>query len=178
MNLSTAPRVAAASCKRLAAARLAGQHDWNAQLLLPIISRRANLLRFPARRSSWPELRVRQCKAVSNKHETDYISNAPDIPSTDAGAVSGQEADSHWWLFGALLTTAWPATAAQEVSYDPSGASQYFENIAGFLYCILVVWFLSRTISRRVKKFTTEVLLSPLARHLLLLASELAIPIR
>lgn len=50
------------------------------------------------------------------------------------------------------------AAAAEVVAYSPADGSRLFESIAGVLYVGLVVWFLSRTISRRVKKFTTEVI--------------------
>uniref|UniRef100_A0A061QPR9 Uncharacterized protein n=1 Tax=Tetraselmis sp. GSL018 TaxID=582737 RepID=A0A061QPR9_9CHLO len=48
------------------------------------------------------------------------------------------------------------AASADEIKYDPTAGSQYFESVAGFLYVVLVLWFLIRTVSRRVKKFTSE----------------------
>lgn len=61
----------------------------------------------------------------------------------------------------ALTLAAAPALAAGDAGggsgYDPSAGSQLFETVAGVLYTLLVVWFLGRTISRRVNKFTTEV---------------------
>mmetsp|Transcript_17547 Transcript_17547/g.44918 ORF Transcript_17547/g.44918 Transcript_17547/m.44918 type:complete len:305 (-) Transcript_17547:78-992(-) len=60
----------------------------------------------------------------------------------------------------ALTLAAAPALAAGDAGggsgYDPSAGSQLFETVAGVLYTLLVVWFLGRTISRRVNKFTTE----------------------
>jgi len=67
-----------------------------------------------------------------------------------------------WLLSTAVLTAgAGPAAAAAEaaadlLTYNPSDGSQYFESVAGVMYVVLVVWFLTRTISRRVKKFTNE----------------------
>lgn len=69
---------------------------------------------------------------------------------------------SCWWLLASAVALA-PAGAALaaegegRITYDPSTGSQYFESVAGVLYVLLVAWFLYRTISRRAKKFTSEV---------------------
>jgi hypothetical protein len=49
------------------------------------------------------------------------------------------------------------AMAADGLAYDPSGGSEFFQNLAGVGYIILVAVFLFRVLTRRAKRAREQV---------------------
>mmetsp|Transcript_39333 Transcript_39333/g.70459 ORF Transcript_39333/g.70459 Transcript_39333/m.70459 type:complete len:305 (-) Transcript_39333:426-1340(-) len=87
-------------------------------------------------------------RAAKHDEAPSVLSTVPQTPTTVLfAALAAAES---------VFFTAWPALATDTAAYNPADGSKLFETIAGVLYILLVVWFLGRTISRRVNKFTTE----------------------
>jgi hypothetical protein len=87
-------------------------------------------------------------RAAKHDEAPSVLSTVPQTPTTVLFAALA--------VAESVFFTAWPALATDTAAYNPADGSKLFETIAGVLYILLVVWFLGRTISRRVNKFTTE----------------------